>query len=211
MSADDSKIAYSEYKSAYWHVLAFDAFSSPDEAKTLMVESEALFTAQGKIQRRRTNLTLGERAGMTYKVMFGYGESAKTTVRRTLAYEAIRSLPTIRARVERQLKASFPLCAALRYPDGAHGIKRHKDREVPAGSTIAGISVGETRTLVLSTWKKDVKPLSLELKPGSLYVFLPPTNERSFHAIEAEPDKKGARISFTFRTNWSSDDGDIAA
>jgi alkylated DNA repair dioxygenase AlkB len=98
----------------------------------------------------------------------------------------------------------------LRYPDGATHIKRHRDREVPAGSTIAGISVDETRTLVLSTWKKDVKSLSLELKPGSSYAFLPPTNERSFHAIEAEPDKKGARVSFTFRTNWRSDDGDTA-
>lgn len=179
---------------------------TPEEAKLLMKQGESCFKAAGKIQNRRTNLTFGTKAGMTYKVSFGYGANQTETIRKTLEYDKIPCLSSIVEKVERELEAKFPICAALRYPNGSKGIKRHRDREVPAGSTIAGLSVGESRTLIVSAWGKNPTPLRLELTPGSLYVFHPPTNEKAFHCIEEEPERKGSRISFTFRTNWTPDE-----
>lgn len=206
-----SQTSYSvqEFKSAYWHVVLIPDFLTQSEANALMKEGESLFSAEGKIQKRRTNLTLGERKGMKYKVTFGYGKTARTTVRQTLAYKSVPSLSSIKDRVEKITRRNgetinFPMCAALRYPNGKYGIKRHRDREVPAGSIIAGLSVGEQRTLILSKPKGD-ETCKLVLSPGSLYIFYPPTNDRAFHAIEEEPERKGARISFTFRTNWTSE------
>lgn len=192
-----------EYKSSYWHVLFIPRFISKIEAVLLFAETEHLFTVNKKIQKRRSNLTLGNTAGMTYKVRFGYGANQKETVRKTLAYSEVPSLVEVTKRVENRLKSKFPMCALLRYPDGLHGIKRHRDREIPVGSTIAGLSVGETRTLTISAPKNNIPPLHLQLLPGSLYVFYPPTNERSFHCIEEEPKRTKCRISFTFRTNWT--------
>lgn len=209
MSGKLETISVQEFKSSYWNVVLIPNFLTSEEADLLMKEGESLFEDEGKIQKRRTNLTLGERKGMKYKVKFGYGSSARTTIRQTLAYESIPSLVLIRSKIEKIASkngenVNFPMCAALRYPNGKYGIKRHRDREVPAGSIIAGLSVGERRTLVLSQ-PRGGEPCKLDLSPGSLYIFYPPTNERAFHSIEEEPDRKGARISFTFRTNWTSE------
>jgi 2OG-Fe(II) oxygenase superfamily len=145
--SSQTHLSIQEFKSAHWNVVLITNFLTSAEADKLMKEGESLFAAQGKIQKRRTNLTLGEREGMKYKVTFGYGASARTTIRETLTYESIPSLPDIRNRVEKMVNSeknvSLPMCAALRYPSGKYGIKRHRDREVPAGSIIAGLSVGE--------------------------------------------------------------------
>lgn len=199
MSGKSETPSVQEFKSAYWNVVLIPNFLTSMEADLLMKEGESLFEDEGKIQKRRTNLTLGERKGMKYKVTFGYGSSARTTVRQTLAYESIPSLGSIRNKVEKIVSrngenVNFPMCAALRYPNGKYGIKRHRDREVPAGSIIAGLSR-----------PKGGESCKLDLSPGSLYIFYPPTNERAFHSIEEEPERKGARISFTFRTNWTSE------
>jgi alkylated DNA repair dioxygenase AlkB len=209
-----------QFKSSYWNVVLIPDFLSQAEASSLFFQGEALFSSLGKIQKRRTNVTLGDRDGMTYKVEFGYGKTKRSTTRQTIAYKNISILPDIKSRVEKVVanldpsfsqgkevspKVSFPMCAALRYPNGNYGIKRHRDREVPSGSIIAGLSVGEKRTLILSDPKGNHSE-RLDLTPGSLYIFYPPTNDRSFHEIEEEPKRSKPRISFTFRTNWTPDE-----
>lgn len=193
-----------EYKSAYWHVKFISNFINQSESEILNKKTEHLFTKHGKIQKRRTNLTMGLTDGMTYKVNFGYGENRKETIRKTLAYNIIPELSNIKEKLEQLLEVKFPMCALLRYPNGNYGIKRHRDKEVPKGSIIVGLSVGETRTLTISSPQNNIDPLKLELSPGSLYIFYPPTNDRAFHCIETESNRLNPRISFTFRTNWTS-------
>lgn len=208
MSNDEKQISNSkiqEYKSSYWDVKFIPDFISSNDSTTLFNETEHLFDINNKIQKRRSNMTLGERDGMTYKVSFGYGSNEKEVIRKTLSYSKISSLKPIKDRIETYLEKSFPMCAILRYPNGSYGIKRHRDREVPARSIIVGLSVGETRTLVISSPKNNIDPLRLNLTPGSLYIFYPPTNERAFHCIEEDSTKKNCRISFTFRTNWTAE------
>jgi hypothetical protein len=190
------------YKSIHWNVSFYPNFLTREESELLHLESERCFAKHNKIMNRRTNITFGDTDGMTYKVGFGpYAESKVT--RTTIKYDNIPSLPKIKERIEALLKEKFPICAGLRYPNGLYGISRHRDREVPTGSTIAGLSVGEVRKLKISSWAG--KPIEIDLTLGSLYVFHPPTNDKSMHSIETDPTKGKSRTSFTFRTNWTPD------
>ena len=127
-------------------------FIADDEATLLFQETDALFMKHNKIQNRRLNLTVGDDSKMTYKVSFGYGKNQKETVRKVLDYNSIPSLSNIKERVEMQLDSSLSICAILRYPK-VKGIKRHRDREIPKDSIIAG---------VIDRWTKDITVVDVE-------------------------------------------------
>ena len=104
-------------------------------------------------------------------------------------------MEVIRDRAQEITGEKYNICVVQRYPSGKVGIKPHRDKEMTKGTTICGVSVGETRVLTIN----GKKNINLSLNPGSMYVFNPPTNTYNTHCIQKKDDTKGPRISLTFR------------
>ena len=85
------------------------------------------------------------------------------------------------------------------YPTGKIGINPHKDKEMTRGTTICGWSFGSERILNMNPpgYIKTDKIL-ISLPPGSMYEFVPPTNDHWLHCIEKSENNE-KRISLTFR------------
>ena len=143
---------------------------------------------------RRSNQIYGD-DGLVYEVKFGsYGGKPGATTRRK-AQPWTPLLAQIRDDISALTGAKYTICVVQRYPNGSVGINPHRDKEMVAGTTIAGLSFGSTRTLVMA---RGEKALRLELGPGSMYVLNPPTNDYWSHAIEKSAETQ-PRISLTFR------------
>lgn len=98
--------------------------------------------------------------------------------------------------IEKETKDTYTCCVIMRYPHGKIGIGKHKDKEMIAGTTIAGLSLGSTRSFEFTY---GTKKHLLKLLSGSLYVMKPPTNTFWTHEIKQDIKIDQARISLTFR------------
>lgn len=139
---------------------------------------------------RRQHLLYGD-PGLIYRVTYG-GTTAEYP---TYPWDQLPVLSSIKALIEQVTGDVYTVCVIQHYPNGKIGINPHRDKEMKPGTTIAGISLGETRTLTMSRHQQTIP---LRLNPGSLYIFHPPTNDYWAHSIEKD-DTLNARISLTFR------------
>src|SRR4029078_8829593 len=90
------------------------------------------------------------------------------------------------------LSINFNLCLVNIYESGKYNIDYHKDRFTNPNTMVCGVSLGQERTLAFSN------NICFNLKNGSLYLMLPPTNEYYEHSI-IKDNSTGVRISLTFR------------
>lgn len=162
-------------------------FYSEDEATALYTEIDK-YLDKGK--SKRSSKSFGE-AGLEY-VIHWYG---KTTVRKLIDWTKYPILLKIRDKLTAVVPEDYNTVVVQRYPSGKCGIKPHRDKEMKRGTVIAGLSLGQTRTLALQRGSKTYK---LTLTPGSLYILRPPTNDLWSHCIE-EDDSVSPRISLTYR------------
>jgi hypothetical protein len=107
----------------------------------------------------------------------------------------------IKERLEKLTGVKYNYCVIQKYPHGKVGINPHRDKEMKQGTNIAGISIGEERTLEIAPpyWIKS-EPVSIALTSGSLYVLNPPTNDNWSHSIPKDKTLK-PRYSLTYRFN----------
>lgn len=100
-----------------------------------------------------------------------------------------------------ELKANGALLN--RYRDGRDSIGRHADREddlVP-GAPIAGVSLGESRTIRFRPMGGSAKEeVRLSLEDGSLLLMYGDCQKTWTHEIRKDPTTTGERISLTFRS-----------
>ena len=143
---------------------------------------------------KRATLTYGD-TGLSYRLDF-YG---KITIRKAIPWEELPILLHVRNVLQELTHQTYNTCVIQRYPNGKVGIAPHKNREMTSGTTICGLSLGETRVLTMS---RNSKRFHIKLVPGSVYVLNPPTNDCWFHSIEID-ETLGPRISLTFR-NYSA-------
>lgn len=141
--------------------------------------------------RRRTNLTYGVK-GLVYEIHW-YG---KITRREAKDWSNAKVLLEIKDKISELTNTTYNICCVQIYPNGKHGIKPHRDKEMKQGTVICGVSFGATRILNVA---RRADNINLELKPGSCYVFNPPTNDYYSHSILTN-ESKTPRISLTFRT-----------
>jgi len=140
---------------------------------------------------RRFNRTYGNE-GLVYRIRF----KEKLVERKALPWSTIPFLQKLRDNVEKITSSNFTYCVVQYYPTGRVGIKPHRDKEMIPGSVIAGLSLGQTRTLRMSRHSQNI---DVDLFPGSLYVFYPPMNDYWSHSILTD-DSTHPRLSLTFRT-----------
>lgn len=162
--------------------------------------AESLFTTLELNTKWSANITPGRRVNCTYGddgLVYSIDFMGKTTYRKTKSWDPL--LYPLREKLQTITSEKYNICVVQRYPNGSVGINPHRDKEMTPGTTICGVSLGETRTLTLRNSKRKIE---LCLKPGSLYILHPPTNDYFAHSIEKDSTVK-PRISLTFR-NYNS-------
>ena len=135
---------------------------------------------------RRSNQTYGD-DGLVYNV------EVKDKVIRRVAQKWLPPLAEIRDEITKLTGQTYNSCVVQRYPESV-GIVPHMDKEMVAGTMICGVSLGETRKLVMI--RRGQKSISIPLPHGSLYILNPPTNDYWMHSISKSG---GVRISLTIR------------
>ncbi|XP_035229428.1 DNA oxidative demethylase ALKBH2-like [Stegodyphus dumicola] len=105
----------------------------------------------------------------------------------------------IKASVEHLSGANFNFVLINRYKDGNSCIGQHKDNEPSLDSNhpVCSLSLGETRTIVFK--RQHFQDYRLELENNSLLILSSPTNELWTHGIPRQKERKGVRVSLTFR------------
>lgn len=175
----------------------YPAFFTEDTSKKLYDHILEYFELP-KIVTRRYNKTYGD-DGLVYQVKFGgyKGIPEKIVNRIALPWDKIPFLSHLRDLVEKTTNTKYTYCAIQYYHSGKIHIKRHVDREMTPGSIIAGLSLGQCRTLRVESFRGQ--SMDLRLFSGSLYVLNPPTNDFWMHSIPPD-DTNHPRLSLTFRT-----------
>jgi len=126
-------------------------------------------------------------------------------------YAFTPSLDVVRTEVARQL-GWRPNCVVVNSYAPSSGLYPHRDGhyipQLGDKPTIAAVSFGTTRTFLLHpadpTTNKRVKgatPTSVQLGDGDLFVMYGDCDTRYHHSIPEEPDRRGTRISLTFRSH----------
>lgn len=154
-----------------------------------------------KSMNRRSNITFGQN-GLVYVVRF----KENVIYRETIPWEDQTILINLKKMVEELTVDTAPdgynYCVIMRYPHNGIIIKPHRDKEMVRGTSICGISVGNTRRLRLTHIDRNIRdPKTFELSHGSLYCLLPPTNDKYLHEILPEDidAQNTIRYSLTFR------------
>ena len=127
--------------------------------------------------------------GIKYTIEY-FGQ---TSVKETVKW--IDPLMKVKNKLETYTKEKYNVCVLQCYPNGNVGINPHRDKEMVKGTTIAGVSLGETRVLEL---QRGMEKKEYRLNSGSLYLLNPPTNSYWTHSIRKDATKR-IRLSLTFR------------
>jgi alkylated DNA repair dioxygenase AlkB len=180
-------------------------------------------------EKRRTNQTFGDR-GLVYELEFG-GYKNRPLVKVSIPAVEWNKFPLLlvfKNLVSKITCQEYNFCVLQRYPNGGVGINPHRDNEMcfsmdkhksskeeskvetPKNHTynhaysIAGLSFGCPRVLGMVPPKNyKCGTERILLKPGSLYVMNPPTNDVWQHSIEKmdveDENYDKVRFSLTFR------------
>lgn len=174
-------------------------FLSKPIADNTLKELEFLFNEKGLITKKRSSLILGDE-----NIDYITNYKGNITHRPTERYP--NCILNIKKKLERFMKNNynddikFNVCIIQRYPTGKIGILPHRDKEMVHGTKICGISLGQPRILEIGQgFQKSYKTIvSHELSNGSLYIMIPPTNDKYTHSIRKDESSE-VRISLTFR------------
>ena len=115
----------------------------------------------------------------------------------------------IRNCVESALRETFNFVLVNRYKDGLDHIGEHRDdeKDLCRGAPIASLSLGQERDFVLKhrdsrgreAPRKDIQPVKVSLRHGSLLVMREPTNSQWYHSLPVRRNAAAPRINLTFR------------
>ncbi|MDY6948009.1 MAG: alpha-ketoglutarate-dependent dioxygenase AlkB [Pseudomonadota bacterium] len=111
-------------------------------------------------------------------------------------------LSRVRGRVEALAGAHFNSVLLNYYRDHRDSMGMHSDDEPELGRnpTIASVSLGEQRTMVLKhRSRKELKPVHLPLEHGSLLLMKGATQHHWKHGINKLSRPCGPRVNLTFR------------
>ncbi len=104
-------------------------------------------------------------------------------------------------RIETLLDYAFSNVSLNYYRDGRDSVAWHSDRieELRPNPTIALLSLGSTRQMLLRTKERPRRTFAIDLDPGSLFVMSGASQEHWEHTIPKTSHPADARISIAFR------------
>jgi alkylated DNA repair dioxygenase AlkB len=105
------------------------------------------------------------------------------------------------ARIEALLNDPLPHVSLNYYRDGRDSVAWHSDRIDPQrpNPTIALLSLGSTRQMLVRTKELPRKTHAIDLHPGSVFVMSGPSQVHWEHTIPKTSRPADARISIAFR------------
>jgi alkylated DNA repair dioxygenase AlkB len=106
-----------------------------------------------------------------------------------------------KTRIEALLDYRFSNVSLNYYRDGRDSVAWHSDRveELRPNPTIALLSLGSTRQMLLRTKERPRKTFAIDLDPGSVFVMSGPSQDYWEHTIPKTLRPADARISIAFR------------
>jgi alkylated DNA repair dioxygenase AlkB len=123
--------------------------------------------------------------------------------------EWTKTTKLIKEEVEKKLNVKFNHCILQYYKDGRNHITQHTDKtiDITEGSNIINLSLGATRTFILSN-KITKEKQKIKLSNNSAFSMGWKTNKEWMHSIKQDKrddklkdlDEIGERISLTFRS-----------
>jgi alkylated DNA repair dioxygenase AlkB len=143
-----------------------------------------------------------DQAPWTSETMWMYDKMVD--VPRKVAYFGTDCPPILteaKARIEALLDESLPNISLNFYRDGRDSVAWHSDRieHVKPNPTIALLSLGSTRQMLLRTKERPRKTLAVDLDPGSVFVMSGPSQVHWEHTIPKTSRPADARVSIAFR------------
>lgn len=105
-------------------------------------------------------------------------------------------LQEIRSLVEAMTQRRYKACLVQHHPNGWFGVERTRATK---GTTMAGVSLGATRTMRFDRDRHS--PFTVSLPSGCVYVINNPTTSQWRHSIPSEPEITRGRVNVVFRTH----------
>lgn len=180
--------------------LFFDpSWLGPSEADALLND------LRGSVRWTQGTITLFGRQIDEPRLTAWIGDADYTYSGRTMrASPWPASLAGLRGRVEAATDTRLNSVLLNLYRDGRDSMGMHSDDEPELGEnpTIASVSLGVTRTFVLSPKRKSARrggSIELALGSGSLLVMSGSCQHHYRHGVPKEPACSGERINLTFR------------
>jgi alkylated DNA repair dioxygenase AlkB len=195
---DNSEPEVIQYTSVDLSVDFYPEFLSEEEADTWLLTLSELIPIKPN-QKIRNTLLFGDE-GITYTTTY-FGTTRNTV---PIPWNELPGLEELKQRVESVTKQKYTVCAIQCYANGGVGINPHRDKEMVRGTQIAGLSIGQERTirfnrpLYYKSTEDAYPPINIPLPSGSLYVMKGLTNQKWLHSI-VKDDSLSVRYSLTFR------------
>lgn len=187
LDIDDAEIAF----------LGRVALPAADEALLDTIVAETPWRAE--------SITLFGKKVLQPRLIAWYGDPGRAYAYSGIALAPLPWTPTLfdlRATVETLVAEPLNSVLLNRYRDQRDSVGLHSDDEPELGPapTIATLSLGATRTLLLKhRLRPEAKPIRIELPSGSLLVMRGRTQRFWRHAIPKTARPTGPRVSLTFR------------
>ncbi len=201
--------------------MTFDLFAGATALERLKIEDAEISFAQiidlpkpaddllhefvGNTPWRHEAVTIYGKKFMQPRLIAWYGDAGQNYSYSGIALEPLpwtRTLREVRERVQVLSDEEFNSVLLNYYRDHRDSMGFHSDdeRELGPTPTIASVSLGATRTLVLKhKTKPELKPVRLDLPSGSLLVMKGTTQTFWKHGIEKKTKPCGPRVNLTFR------------
>jgi len=171
-------------------------FLTPQKADKYYEILDNLIKKMDDSDHKRINISFGDKEICNY-----YKDTQSWDDSNDIVCQIIR---VMKHQVEKFTGLKYNYAYINRYPTGAIGMKKHRDKEViEEQSTIVGISLGCVREFQFEPVgflpEEMPKQITLSLDHGSIYVMNHPTNTFWTHEILKNTKALGSRISVTFR------------
>jgi alkylated DNA repair dioxygenase AlkB len=177
-----------------------DLHSPPDRLLSELIESTPW---------RHEVVTIYGKKFMQPRLIAWYGDPGQRYAYSGIALDPLpwtETLLDVRSVVQDLAGESFNSVLLNYYRDHRDSMGFHADDEKELGPTpiIASVSVGATRTFVLKhKTRLELKPVRLELTPGSLLLMKGDTQRNWKHGIDKQAKPCGPRVNLTFRRIYS--------
>lgn len=109
-------------------------------------------------------------------------------------------LRDVKERIEAISGREYDVCVCIHYKNGESGVAFHSDLVAYGDvSSIASVSLGQTRRFVLRRQDDHADTCELELENGSLLLMGEHCQDRYEHSLPVDPTRTAPRINLTFR------------
>jgi len=129
------------------------------------------------------------------------GIALKYTGTYRTAHDWLPELVELRDRVQQQTGETFNYVLVNRYDSGENYIGWHSDRRtnMAPGSSVIGVSLGQTRTFQFKNNATKKITVSQDLEDGSLIIMRGKCQDLYKHSLPKRLKQNGLRLSLTFR------------